>query len=133
MRLAVAGQGDEGDVVTARALDVAAADDALGIGEQDDFEQHTRWVGCRTGHIVAKTRIKIGEVNIVVEQTIQRMLKSARQKLPLKVNGKKPRAGVDVFVARHDAPSKYHSVFDLDISFGSRHDAAMKILFLQLR
>ena len=32
---AVAGQGDEGDVFAAGAFDVAAADDALAVGEQD--------------------------------------------------------------------------------------------------
>ena len=35
----IAGQGDEGDVVAAGAFDLAAADDALRIGEQDDLEQ----------------------------------------------------------------------------------------------
>ena len=42
-------------------------------------------------------------------------------------------SGVDVFVARHLFLQIIAPHFDLDICFGSRHDAGMKILFLQLR
>ena len=62
MRLAVAGQGDEGDVLAAGALDVAAADDALGIGEQDNFQEHGGRIGGGTGCIVAETGIETGQI-----------------------------------------------------------------------
>ena len=42
VRLAVAGQGDEGDVFAAGAFDVAAADDAARVGEQYNLEQQWR-------------------------------------------------------------------------------------------
>ena len=61
------------------------------------------------------------------------MLEGAREELPLQINSEKPRTGVDVFVARHLFLRKDVLQFDLGISFGSRHDADMKILFLQLR
>ena len=62
-----------------------------------------------------------------------RVFESAGQQLSLQVNGEKPGAGVDVFVARHLPLQNIVPYFDLDIWFDSRHDAVMKILFLQLR
>jgi len=69
----------------------------------------------------------------VVDQVIHGMFEGAGKELPLQINGKKPGAGVDVFVARHLLLQNIVLRFDLDIYFGSRHDALMKILFLQLR
>ncbi|MFZ5503847.1 MAG: hypothetical protein ACOY3V_10025 [Pseudomonadota bacterium] len=43
------------------------------------------------------------------------------------------RVGVYVFVTRHLLLQNVALHFDLDIYFGSRHDAGMKRLFLQLR
>jgi len=37
----------------------------------------------------------------VIDAVIERMFEGAREQLPLQVNRKKTRAGVDVFVARH--------------------------------
>jgi hypothetical protein len=42
-------------------------------------------------------------------------------------------AGVDVFVTRHLHLQNIVLQFELDISSGSRHDAVVNILFLQLR
>jgi hypothetical protein len=61
------------------------------------------------------------------------MLKGARKKLPLQVNRNKSRTGIDVFIARHTLPLNIPLNFDLDIWFGSRHDAGMNRLFLKLR
>jgi len=60
VRPTVAGQGDEGDVFAAGALDVAAADDALRVGKQDHFEQHGGRIGCSTCFVVAEPRIETG-------------------------------------------------------------------------
>ena len=133
MRLAVAGQGDEGDVLAAGALDVAAADDALGIGEQDNLQEHRGWIGGGTGCIVAETGIETGQIELVIDQVVHGMFEGAGQKLSLQVDGEKPGAGVDVFVACHLFLQNIVHHFDLDIYFGSRQDAVMKILFLQLR
>jgi hypothetical protein len=40
VRGCVAGECDEGDMLLASALDVAAANDTLAVGEQYDLEQH---------------------------------------------------------------------------------------------
>ena len=45
----------------------------------------------------------------------------------------KPWAGVDCLVTRHVASLNSTSGWSLDIPYGSRHDAGMKILFLQRR
>ena len=133
MRLAVAGQGDEGDMFAASSFDVAAADDALRIGKQDDLEEHGGRISCRPRFVIAEADIKAAEVDFVVEQVIQCVFESTGQELPLQVHRNKSRAGVDVFVARHFLPPNFTCQFDLDIWFGSRHDAGMNKLFLQLR
>ena len=115
MRAAVAGQGDEGDVLAAGALDAAAADDALRVGEQHDLEQHRGRVGGGAGQVVVVARIEAGQIDLVVEQVIQRVLEGAGQQLPLQIDREKSRAGVDVFVAGHPAPLiPRRSSFDLD-------------------
>lgn len=79
------------------------------------------------------SRIETGQVDLAVEQMVQRMLERAGQQLPLQVHRKKSRAGVDVFVTCHLLLQNIVDNFDLDIWFGSRHDADMDRLFLQLR
>lgn len=132
MRLAVTGQGDEGDVFAAGALDVAAADDALGIAEQDDLEQHGGRIGAGAGGVIAEAGIAAAEVDFVVEQVVQRMFESAGDELPLQVNGEKPRASVNVLVARHGASPEQRQRHKLDAIMGLRQDTKM-ILFLQPR
>ena len=87
----------------------------------------------RARYVIAEANIKTGEIELVVDQVIHGMFEGARQKLLLQVNGEKARAGVDVFVARHLLLQIIAPHFDLDIYFGSRQDARMKILFLQPR
>ena len=64
---------------------------------------------------------------------VQCVFKRAGQELPLQIHRKKPGAGVNVFVARHLLLQNISHNFDLDICFGSRRDARMNRLFLQLR
>ena len=81
MRSLVAGQGDEGNVVAAGAFNLAAADDALRIGEQNDFEQNCRRVGGGTGLVVPVANVKAGEIQFMVDQIIQRMFEAAGEQL----------------------------------------------------
>jgi hypothetical protein len=74
---AVAAQGDEGDVFPAGTFYSPAADEALAIGEQDDFEQHPRWVGSGTSEIVLVAGVEAGEVQFVVDQVVERMFEGA--------------------------------------------------------
>jgi len=69
----------------------------------------------------------------VIHQIIQGMLEGAGQQLPFEIDGNEARAGVAVLVAGNEISSKRNAAMTLDIPFGSRHDAVMTILFLQLR
>lgn len=101
VRLGIAGQGDEGDVFSTGELNRTAGDEALAVGKQNDFEQHSRWIGGCSGNIILETGIKAGEIQLMVDEVVQGMLKGTREELPLQVDHQKPRAGVDGFVARH--------------------------------
>jgi hypothetical protein len=66
----------------------------------------------------------------------------AKQELPFEIDGEEARAGVpqgdflrgvDVLVAGHGISSRRDAPMTLDIPFGSRQDARMNELFLQLR
>lgn len=123
VRGAVAGQGNEGDLHAAGALDGARADDAAAVGEQDDLEQHRRRVGAGAGEVVLVAGIEALEIDLAIDEVVQGMLESAGQKLPLQIDGKKPRAGINVLVAGHAGPPKPNTPSSLDIPFGSRQDA----------
>ena len=71
VRCSIAGQRYEGVMFAAGALDGTAADDALAVGEQDDFEWHGGQVGCSSGEVVAIFGIETGQVDLVVEQVVQ--------------------------------------------------------------
>lgn len=71
------------------------------VGEQHDLEQHGGRIRCRAGFIIFEATIETRQVYLVIEQMVQRMLKSARQKLLLQVHRDQSRTRVDVFVARH--------------------------------
>jgi hypothetical protein len=88
---------------------------------------------CRcTCWVIAESDIQSREFWRIVDLVVQRMLKSVRQKLLLQIHRDESRDGVDVFVACHLLPQNIPLSFDLDIWFGSRHYAPMK-LFPQRR
>ena len=101
VRARVAAQRDEGDVLAAGALDAAAADDAVRVGEQHDLEQHRRRVGAGAGLVVPKARIEGRQIDLVIEQVVQRVLERAGEQLAREIDRQKPRIGVDVLVAGH--------------------------------
>mgnify|MGYP003507246562 CR=1 FL=1 len=69
----------------------------------------------------------------MVDLVAQGMLETSRQELALQIDGKKPRAGITVLVAGHAGLRKPNAGWSLDIPFGSRQDAPMMRVFLQLR
>jgi hypothetical protein len=77
VRLAVARQGDESNVLAAGALDIAAADDTLGIGEQDNLEKHGGRISGCTSLIVAEAGIEAREIKFMVNQVVHGMFESA--------------------------------------------------------
>ena len=101
MRLTVTGEGDEGDVFATHPLNGATADNALGVGEQDDLEPHGGWVGGGSGVIIAETAIEAGQVAFVIDEVVEGVFEGDGEPLSLQVHGKKARAGVDGLVAGH--------------------------------
>src|SRR3990172_4908319 len=99
MGLAVAGQGNEGDVVTAGGFDATAGNDALAVGEEYDLEQHGGRIGGSAGSIVLEPGIETGQIQFVVDEVVECVLEGAGEQLPLQVNGNETGTGVDVLVA----------------------------------
>ena len=60
VRRAVTAQGDERDVLLARALDLPAAHDALRVREQHHLEQERRRIRRGARRIVLKSRVEVG-------------------------------------------------------------------------
>lgn len=85
VRLAVAGEGDEDGMLAAQAFNAATADDTLRVGEQHELEQRRRRIGRRAGSIIAEACIERGQVDLVFEQVIERMLEGAGQQLALQI------------------------------------------------
>lgn len=50
--------------------DGATRDEAPGVGEQDELEQHGGWIGRCTGIIVTVAGIEMRQVNLVIEEMI---------------------------------------------------------------
>jgi hypothetical protein len=101
VRAAVAAQGDEGDVLATRAFDATAGDDAARVRQKNDLEQHGRRVGARAGHVVVEAHIEAAEIDLVIEQMVQRMLERSGKQLRFEVHRKESWAGVNVLVAGH--------------------------------
>jgi hypothetical protein len=120
-------------VVTAGAFDVARADDAAAVGEEHDLEQHGRRVGGGAGEVVLVAGVEAGQIELVIDEVVQRVFEGAGMQLPFEIDGNEARAGVDVLVAGHGIGSKRDASMTLDIPFGSQQNASMKRLFLQLR
>ena len=87
--------------MTADGFDIAAGDNALAVGEQHDLEQHRGRIGGGPCFIIPEPGIEAGQIQLVVDKVIQRMLEGTGKQLPLQVNRKETWAGVYVFVARH--------------------------------
>ena len=98
---AVAAERDEGHVLLAGALDAATADDALRVREQHHLQQHRGRIRRGPGRVVPEAGVEMRQVDLVVEQMIQRMLERPGQELPRQVDGQEARVRIDVFVAGH--------------------------------
>ena len=78
-----------GDMFATGALDVAAADDALAVGEQHDLEQHGGRVSRCSSVIVAESRIEVGQVYLVIQQVVQSMFDGTGDELPCRSTASK--------------------------------------------
>lgn len=89
--------------------------------------------GRRGGVVVAVAGVEARQVEFAVDQVIERVFEGAGQQLPFKIDGKKPRAGVDGFVAGHGENPVCTSHWNRVMPSGSQHNAGMNSLFLQRR
>ena len=80
--LLVTGQGNEGHVLDAGPRHRARGGDAPRVGKQHHLEQHRRIVGRRTGVVVLEPGRKASEIDLVVDQVVQRVLEGPGQQLP---------------------------------------------------
>ena len=64
-----------------RAFDRATAHDALGVGKQHHLQEHGRWIRRSARVIILNPGVEVRQIDVVIEQVIQRMLERARQQL----------------------------------------------------
>ena len=105
VRRGVPAERDERHVLSAEALDSAAADDAVGVGAQDDGQEHRRRVGGRAGVVVPEARVEARQVDRLVQQVMRGVLEGAGQQLGGEIHRQEARARVDVLVAGHGGGS----------------------------
>ena len=90
-------------------------------------------IGAGATLVIAITAVEAGKVEFVVEQVMHGGFKTARQQLLLQIHRQESRAGVDCFISGHRHLLNSSSGLNLDIPYGSRHDADMNAIFLQRR
>jgi hypothetical protein len=99
--LAVATDGDELDVARTGLFNGAAGNQALAVGQQDDFEHHARVVGAGTHCIVLELSIQRTEVELMVDQVVQRKGKTAWDDLLRQDHRQQQAVAILGFVAGH--------------------------------
>lgn len=92
---------DEGHVLPPGPLDPAAADDPVCVGSEHHLEQHLRRLGPGARLIDPVPRIKVRDVDLVLEQMMDRVPKGPGRELVGQVDGQEARVGVDVFLTGH--------------------------------
>ena len=83
----------------AHPFDRPTAHDALGVGEEHHLEQHGRRVGRRAGCAVLEARAEVGQIHLVVEQVVQRVLERAGQQLTREVDAQERRIRIERLAA----------------------------------
>jgi hypothetical protein len=86
--LAVAADGDELNIAKTGLFNAAAGDEALAVGQQDDFEHHAWIVSTGARVIVLEQGIHGGEVQFVIHQIVQCKGKAAGDDLFAQDNGR---------------------------------------------
>ena len=101
VRLVVSTQGHEGRIPDTGVGDGTTTDEALGISEQDDFEQHRWRISWRAGIIITVTGIEMRQVKLMINEIIEGMFEGAGTQLFRQIEGNELQIGVEVVVARH--------------------------------
>ena len=74
-----AAQRHERHVLLAHPLNRPTAHNALRVREEHDLEQHGRWVRRRAGRVIAEASVEVRQIDVVIEQMIERVLERARE------------------------------------------------------
>ena len=82
-------------------LDRAAGDDALAVGQQHDLEHDTRVIRAGTDFVVVEGRVHGREIQLVLDQVIQRKGKAARNNLLGEFHRQHEAVALAGFVAGH--------------------------------
>lgn len=101
LRSAVTRDRHEQHILTAQALDPPAGDNAAAVGEEHDLEHHRRIVGRGARFIVTEALRESREVNLGVNENVERVLKAAGNELGFEDNREETGTAVDQFEARH--------------------------------
>jgi hypothetical protein len=86
VRLRIAGQRNERDVLTARPLERTAAHQPERVPEQNRRQQHRRCVRARTHRVVAVPRIEPAQIELLTDQHFECVLERPRQQLRLQIH-----------------------------------------------
>jgi hypothetical protein len=106
------GEGDEDNVFLAGAFDLARGDHASGVGEQDDFEQDLGMDGGCANLVVVVTRIKDGEVEVLVHQFADGVLERSWDDLVLQGDWEHDQLiFVEWFEFCHRSPLSYRTLW----------------------
>jgi hypothetical protein len=102
----ISGQGHEDHVFMAGLFNLPAGDDVSGVSVEYNLEQDFGIVGSSSGDVVLETFVKVGEVQLMINEMAQGVFESAGEDLLRKVNGNKFALGIGVrFVTSHAAIS----------------------------
>lgn len=63
----------------AQPLDAPTADNALGVGAENDLKQHPRRIATSAALVIAVIGVEAGKVEFVVKQVMHSMFKTTRQ------------------------------------------------------
>jgi hypothetical protein len=83
----ISGERHEDYVLLAGPFDLPAGDDASGVGVEYNLEKDSGIVGGGSGDIVLKTFIKAGEVQLMINEMVQRIFEGTGENLLGKMNG----------------------------------------------
>ena len=105
VRARIPAQGNERHLLATRAFDRPAAHDPARVGEEHHLQEHRGRIRRGSGLVVPESRVEVRQIDLVIEQVIQRVFEGAGQQLPRQVDGQEPGAGIDVLVTGHGAGS----------------------------
>ena len=86
MWLVVSRDGDKQHILAAGRFYFAAVDDAATVGQQDDFDKHSGVESRCAFYVILVACMEGGKIELVINKVAQRVFKTARNDLPVKVD-----------------------------------------------